>query len=873
MSIITVNSNQLIGVAKYNEIQNTASIVLSYYGVIPESVPLSVGTTGVISTSSSWGSLWTDINRCTIHQTGASIPGSARPTTSTVASVILTNQIIDAANLAFTNRNVAAIGQLTEFTSPSIRTSNFGNTGAIRHTVEYEWVDADAMTSFLQTGGRLEADLAWSNTGIALDSDLIDVLGLADDDLQTNTYQVSVTNQTPANVSYSKGVHTVTVTFTRTTTKKYTIDISILSTTVQTLGGSSITGVTRCFTSTDDGPAPGGIAGPVPAVEITTTFEGSAVPPTATRSLSASPATLSYSFFTGDSQSTAQTVTLTNNGNSLLQITGISYTTTGGVVARPTYSWTGNSTFANTTINSGASRTISLAYSGATAGTFNNSIRITNDGNQPLLTIPATQVVAGFGLNPIPASLTPTVTSLSLYTQQFVITNSNISPIRSSSYTSSATGTGFYTINSDAGPTLVFDPSGRSNGSYSGTISVTIGGFTLSRTVTIALDVPTQTLGSWLSPLATDNAVVGMSYDVIGGTRYLTIGVGMGNDGANFLSSGGGNFASVANLNYAADPDPSKGVPLYDYDRGSGSWVDFLKGHTETGGVGYGVVYAFQDYNNRIHTTMPVTNILIKRSYTFNARSGVHTFDYAVDDNGYVEISNPNSGGFDVVFDGRGRGRANFQNVNSGSWSAPVTGVYTINLYSQNTGGPGAFAFRLDRQDTQEAVWNTRVPVRTAYRYWGEVYRIPLNQGAHTYRTGELDTVSNLPKYLVKDSVMTETDGKPYGAFFEGQSMFTVRDDGTGNLTITINPVGSTLPSSAADKRTIYNITALPFYYSAHKRYSNLSNGSLPAGRTYRFDGFTNQGGVITSEQSYPSDPTLAIPPDPPPYDYSGYGA
>jgi hypothetical protein len=160
------------------------------------------------------------------------------------------------------------------------------------------------------------------------------------------------------------------------------------------------------------------------------------------------------------------------------------------------------------------------------------------------------------------------------------------------------------------------------------------------------------------------------------------------------------------------------------------------------------------------------------------------------------------------------------------------------------------------------------VPVRTAYRFWGEVYRIPLNQGAHTYRTGDLNPVSNLPKYLVKDSVMTETDGKPYGAFFEGQSMFTVRDDGAGNLTITFNPVGNTLPTSAADRRTIYNITALPFYFSAHNRYSNLSNGSLPAGRTYRFNGFNNQGGVITSEQSLPADPTLAIPPDPPPFYY-----
>ena len=843
MPIITVNSNQLISTAKYNEIQTAIAGVLSYYGVVPGSLQIT-GANTLIYASNAWAPLWTDINKCAIHQTGASIPGTSVPTNTTTATVFLTNQMIDATNSAVTNKNTAAAGQLSTFSSPSIRTSNFGSTGAIHHTVEYEWVDAAAMTSFLQTGGRLEADLAWSNAGTALDSDLIDILGLTYTDLRTETYKVSVTNQTPSNATHNKGVHTITVTFTRTTTKKYTLDISILSTSVQVLNGSSITGTTRCYTSTNSGTPVGGISGPVPSATITNTFEGSATPPTPTKALRASSLS-TYSFYTGDTQSTSQTITLTNDGNSLVHITGIAYTHAGGVVEHPTYSWTGNGTFAATTVNAGGTRTIALTYSGVNAGTHNNSITVVNDSDQSSLTIPTTQVITGFDLSPNPSSLTPTLASLTPYTQQFIIVHSNVSPILSSSYTASVSGTGFVVINSASGPTLVFDPSGKNNGTFVGTISVTLGGYTVSKTVTLTLNVPTQNLGSWISAKANDNAVVGISYDIIGGTRYITFGVGTGNDG----SAIGGAAASAVNLRYDADPDPSKGVPLYDYYLGDRAWVTFLKGNAETSGVGYGVCY-------RYHTTMPVTASFVKRSYTFTAQAGAHSFGYAVDDNGYVEISNPNTSGFDVVFDARGRGRSNYNQVNQGSWTAPVTGTYTINLYSQNTGYPGAVAFQLYNQSTGLEVWSTRVPVRVAYTNWAEVYRIPLNQGATTYYS---------KNYIVKDSAITGYDGKPYGDFFEGQSIFSVQDrNGDGNLTITFNPVGGTLPSSSSDQNTIYNITKLPYYHSDYNRISNLTEPSaVAAGYTNFFTGFNATGGVTTTILAYPSDPILAIPATP----------
>jgi hypothetical protein len=841
MPITTVNSNQLISLAKYNEIQSTASTVLSYYGVSPTSVQVS-DASSLIYADNHWSKLYDDINKCTIHQTGAVIPNATRPSSTTTVSVLLTNYIIDAANLAFTNKATVASGQTTTFTNSSTRTTNFGSTGAIHHTVEYEWVDADAMTYFLQSGGRLETDLSWVNAGLEFDSDLIAVLGLADTAIQTNTYKVSNSNQTPSPYSINQGAHTITVTFDRISAKKYTLDIAILSTSVQTLNGSSITGTTRYVASTDAGTVAGGILAPIPQATTTVTFQGSAEAPTPTKALAASPTSLSYAFYTGDTASASQTITLTNNGNTGVIITGVTYTNAGNVTAQPTYSWS-SSGFTTATINAGASRTIALTYSGTKAGTHNNSVTILNNGSQPTLVVPTTQVISGFSLSP--GNVTTTVSSLAVQTQQFVIQNSNVSPVLPSSYTANISGSaGFAVINSNSGPTVIFDPSGKSNGSYNTTLSVTLNGYTVTRTISLTLDIPTQNIGSWISATAYDNAVMGVSYDIIGGTRYLTVGVGMGNDGSGLTSAGGGSFASAANLNYAADPDPSKGIPLYDYYQGDRAWNSFLKGNAETSGVGYGVSY-------RYHQTMQVTSNFVVRSYTFNANAGAHTYEYSIDDYGYVEISNPNTGGYDIMVDLRTSSKSNYNTINSGTWTAPATGTYTVRFNSRNTGYPGAIAFRLTNNSSSQVVWSTRVPVRVAYQYWAEVYRVPLTQGAYTYYS---------KGYIVKDSAITTGEGYPYGAFFEGQSLFTVTDDGSGNLTFAVNPISGTWPIYSTDQVTIANIKDLAYYSSDYGRITNLPTVPLAAGQTYRFDGFLANGTVQTTIVAKPAaDPVPAL--------------
>jgi hypothetical protein len=864
MPITTVNNLQddrgLITLAKYNEMQSIVGGVLDFYSVTPESVQVQ-SQLSLISTST-WAPLYRDINKCVVHQLGRNIAVISTPNTSTTITAAGTNQMINDLNIVSTGTSTAVVaaGQLdSTLTTATVRTLNFGSTGAIHHTVEYEWPTVLDMTSFLATGGKLTAELTWVNGTVALDSDLLDILGTASTAIGTSPYQVSYTNQTPTAYTANKGDHTITISFTKNTTKKYTIDISILSTTIQTLGGSpasSITGRTRCYRSINVGTPTGGISGPLPQSTTTARFGAGVDVPTSTFSLSASPTSLSYAFYTGDTQSATQTVTLTNNGNTAISITSISNTTAGSVTLRPIYSWTGNSTFVATTINpNGGTRTISFAYAGTNAGTFNNSITISNNStNQPSLTIPTTQTITGFNLTP--GNLTPTVTTLSAYTQQFVITNSNVSPVLGTSYTTSVTGSGFYVINSAVGPTLVFDPSGKSNGSYSTTLTVNMNGYSVSRTVALTLNIPTQTLGTWISAKAANNAVVGMSYDIIGGTRYLTIGVGTGNDGSSILSGGGSASALVANLNYAADPDPSKGLPMYESYNSYGGWVPFLKGTTETSGVGYGVTY-------RYHVDIPVTAQFIKRTYKFNATAGQHSFNYSVDNLGYIEISNPNTNGYDRVVDHSADGGGSWQRVTSGIWNAPTTSQYTMNIYSRNFGGRGAVAFQLFNNQTGLDVWNTNMTLRTAYQNWAEVYRIPLTSAGIYYSKD----------WIVKDSVMTE-DGYSYGVFFEGQSMFKVVDNGTGNIAVTFNNVTAWPGPSYLDQQTVANITDLQYYYSAFNRYLNLES-ELPGGQTHRFDGFNASGGVLQTIVAKPSVDPYAIAPynaPSPPYDGGGGG-
>lgn len=62
---------------------------------------------------------------------------------------------------------------------------------------------------------------------------------------------------------------------------------------------------------------------------------------------------------------------------------------------------------------------------------------------------------------------------------------------------------------------------------------------------------------SWISPASPENSIIGISYDLIQGQRYITVGVGMGADGTTQYNQGGSIFANTTVLSYAG--------PTYDY--------------------------------------------------------------------------------------------------------------------------------------------------------------------------------------------------------------------------------------------------------------------------------------------------------------------
>jgi len=835
MPISSVNNSQTITVAKYNEIQSAIAGVLSYYGVTASSVAVSTAGTK-ITVENQWGAVYADANRCIIHQTNAAISSISAPTSATVASAAYTNSLITVVNTAETNKDVVSALQLstTAIGGSSTRVSNFGSGTPIVHTTVYVWPSAGALTYFFNTGGYLAANITKTGT---VNVDLSVLINAAISALATNTYRVKTGNlSSPLVYTNTVGDHTLTVTFTKTNTVTWTCSVSLTSTTLQVLAGATVTASVSGYTSTNTtngGGIAGGVLGPAPSAEVTTTFEGSATPITPSTSLSASPSSLSYSFLTGAASSAAQTITLTNNGTSGIIITGITSTLLGPVTYTPVYSW--GASLPVTINGGGATRTFTVAYAGTVSGTHNNAITITTNGTPATITIPTTQVVIGFTLSP--ASITSTLTSAAPSSQLFSITGSNINPVLATSYTASVSGTGFSVSQTALGPTVTFTPGALANGVYAGTLTVTMNGYTTTASLSITLALTTQNLGNWVSATAETNAVVGLSYDIISGSRYLTVGIGMNADGAGALNNFGSSSINVNNLNYGADPYWYNGMPLYTgyAPNEFGGWNTFLKS-SDSGGFGVTVKY---------RTWLPNTSFYLKRTYLFIApNAGTYTSNFSVDDYGYVEISN-GSGGFDVINDERGTYRP-YERVSTATWTAPSAGTYTLNLYFQNIIRHGQVAYQLINDATGLDVASTNIPVRTAYQYWAEVYRIPLDQGAYTYQCGN---------YCVKDTAIA--NGYRYGEFFDNQSPVAVTDDGSGNLRIVFNQFNGTIwPLFSDDQSTVANIPYLPYYYSAYGRYANLE-AELSGSQTRYFIGFNSLGVVQNSIVSSPGAPVL----------------
>jgi hypothetical protein len=200
-------------------------------------------------------------------------------------------------------------------------------------------------------------------------------------------------------------------------------------------------------------------------------------------------------------------------------------------------------------------------------------------------------------------------------------------------------------------------------------------------------------------------------------------------------------------------------------------------------------------------------------------------------------------------------------------------GEHTLTFYVINTNGPAAIALRVLDPTSQE-VWSTRFPVRPEinnipssqypYKNWQEVYRIPLTGAAQSYQCNDT--------YCIKNS--NNVNGQRWGYYFgsagtTANSMFTVTDDGSGNITIDMNGVNvnssdmTTLNSVDSNAyTTIANAPHLFYYYSyirINNSYTQLSPALASDGTTPYFLGFTRDGAVRTSSVIPPTDPTNTI--------------
>jgi hypothetical protein len=395
------------------------------------------------------------------------------------------------------------------------------------------------------------------------------------------------------------------------------------------------------------------------------------------------------------------------------------------------------------------------------------------------------------------------------------------------------------------GPSVQFSPLQVNNlGTYSVDLTITVyatdltgTNVSVTKTVNLTLEVDSLADGNlvkWTSAFESNNAVMGMSYDRIGGKLHLTIGVGSGADGAPTLSANNYNasYVNTDQLGITGDEqwgtfDKDFGDPMYRISYGS-SWGTFINT--------YGVWPVNPSWNG--YNSYPYSNTFLIRQYKFTANStGNYTVEWAADDSGYVEIDGSR------VIERLSVTGDNFKR----SWTSVVNlpaGEHTIKLGFRNipggSGNPGGVATTI-KNPAGNIVWSTLNTVRSTipYAYWPEVYRIPIEPNvAKTYQ---------IANYLVKNFYpvfVSASNFSNYGAYFgtagtsSAGSILSIDSDGKGNLTFIWN--GKTTTSGTAEDATLAGITQLPIYYSyLPSRKTNLGAGGA---NTLKLIGMTTIG-------------------------------
>ena len=328
----------------------------------------------------------------------------------------------------------------------------------------------------------------------------------------------------------------------------------------------------------------GALASSRPSVQTTATFNGSTSVPVVNDIPLLTVSTLTSFFSIPNYYSNTQSVSMSNIGTAPVTVTNISFTVKG---VTPLFTFLPGAVLYNTvtntattfTIDPGNTKEVWLQYKGDEVGEYENYISIISNSITGPYKVNTHQVID----NAIQITATPTALSTgttaygqavdAVYTLEAVYNNQILDSSAVSYSASVISGAGWEVLGQGSlnNEILVrFDSNnvGDVNGVYTSNITINgvygglSGSVTTVNTATVNID-PTQfkNLGYWISPASSYNSIIGVSYDLIGGTKYLTIGVGVGADGAPTYDQGGDVYASIITLGIKAGPAAVRNNP------------------------------------------------------------------------------------------------------------------------------------------------------------------------------------------------------------------------------------------------------------------------------------------------------------------------
>jgi len=499
VNLLTVASGAKPQLRDYNSLVADLTILASgYYGYSMTSTLQS--PRGPI-TQNEWASLYDDVQACYIHQNGYTATNIVRATTSTVIRAHDVNNLESIIQTLIVNTSTVAANQLTISTLNTLYNSGAVWSNDWHYAITYNWAGVDQVHYFFNLGGIIKPQ--FSATGVDLNDDWLYLINWL------NGLSYGYTNfvlANPFNATVNSGSNYVTI-GAEIVGPKLTIGIDFTSTNV--VNNLLIQGL---LATTYSNNLSGGIQSPVPVPVITS--GGSLTPlPIPT-----------FEFPVNGSSSTVMVV-----GNQTGHTVDINLSLSGynrGTVTPPSIHLPNNATAPFT-----------ISYSGTQAGAFTGNLIIDSSIGNGVF---PTNILVGTSLELVPSTApSATVTeNAPIYTGFFTV---NAVGINASSYTVTLSNTsGFSILDQNYNPipagTIIsttdqfcigFDPSGLSNSDVTTLATVAVGAATAAVSFDVTVDIsPLHHLGSWISSLASYNAVLGLSYDIIGGQKCITIGIG-----------------------------------------------------------------------------------------------------------------------------------------------------------------------------------------------------------------------------------------------------------------------------------------------------------------------------------------------------------